>query len=106
MLGLIILINMKNLNKEKLPPWLEMYFMLISILKSKGIVRPLNMGSMEFSRYVVKHHPEISKSFCAFNTTFLALQYQSLTIEQKTHYQSKIAKQFNDCKRELKKISS
>ena len=103
-LGFIVLLNLRSLNKEKLEPCLEMYLKLIEFMNKKGIERPLDMGALEFSRYIVKHNPSIAKSFCAFSTSFLALQYQSLTVEQKLDYQSRIVKQFNDCKREISKI--
>lgn len=98
LMTLLYRISFKYFKLKKETPWVKLYQKLLTTLAIKGVVKPVNMTVLDFSKLVTMRFPEISKEFIDFTVTFELLNYSQLS-------DSKRAKELHRLKRQYKCIT-
>lgn len=75
--------NFHCFKRNQTLPWLKLYQQVLNKINNKGIKKPIQMTPTEFTQYIAKQLPEISKEFSEFTRIFEILTYQKLDISMK-----------------------
>jgi transglutaminase-like putative cysteine protease len=108
MMMIMWLVNTKKSKKKPLEKWLIQYQQVLSILKKKGLEKPLTMPANQFSLVVSQHFPLLNRTFSAYTQCFEALMYQKLTtahrdqcLNEMNQYHQQIIKQLKKAEKVL-----
>ena len=94
LLTLLYRVDLRVLKRKGVSPWLSLYQKSLSTIAAKGVSKPVNMTSLDFSTLVSAQLPQISTEFHNFTVTFEQLNYSKLSDAEQKLLQCRLKKQF------------
>ncbi len=104
MMTIMWLVNIKKLKKKSLDKWLIQYQQVLTILKNKGLEKPITMPASQFSIVVSQHFPLLNSKFSAYSQCFEALMYQELSTAHREQRLNEMNQYHEQIIKQLKKV--
>jgi len=98
---LLYRINFNFFKPNKTSPWVTMYHKALAMIAKRGVLKPENMTTLEFSTLVTQKLPVISELFYDFSMTFEQLNYKKLNESEQSLLQNRLKEQYQTMKKNL-----